>query len=48
MATTADDRDDILETVYALTQKRLPAAYARIANAMFAAVRIGGGHCTGL
>lgn len=48
VAATADDRDEVLETVYGLSAEQIRAVYARIASSMFLAVRLGGGPCTGL
>ncbi|PRY22966.1 hypothetical protein CLV78_10518 [Aliiruegeria haliotis] len=48
VAATADDRDAILRDLYGMTEPQVRLAYEAIATAMFQAVRLGGGPCTGL
>ena len=48
VASTADARDAVLKDEYGLTEAQVRSAYSGIAEAMFIAVRLGGGPCTGL
>jgi hypothetical protein len=48
VAATASDRDEVLEELYGMTQGQVRLVYEAIAAAMFQAVRLGGGPCTGL
>jgi hypothetical protein len=48
VAATADSRDEILTRLYGLTEEQIRHVYQAIAGAMFQAVRLGGGPCTGL
>ncbi|RYH09599.1 hypothetical protein [Tropicimonas sp. IMCC6043] len=45
---TTDARDAILAAEYGLSQEQIRGIYSAIAEAMFQAVRLGGGPCTGL
>ena len=45
---TVSERDDVLRGLYGLTESQVRLVYASIAAAMFHAVRLGGGPCTGL
>ena len=45
---TESEKDSILREEYALSETQVRAAYAAIAAAMYQAVRLGGGPCTGL
>lgn len=45
---TGEDRTSHLVQVYGVTEAQVAAAYGLIAGAMFDAVRLGGGPCTGL
>lgn len=48
VAATSGSRDAILRDEYGLTATQVRTAYGAIATAMFQAVRLGGGPCTGL
>jgi hypothetical protein len=48
VAATASDRDDVLQELYGMTEAQVRLAYEAIGAAMFHAVRLGGGPCTGL
>ena len=48
VSATASERDDILEEHYGLSETQVRDIYQAIALAMFQAVRLGGGPCTGL
>ena len=45
---TASDRDDVLQQLYGMTEAQVRLVYHAIGTAMFRAVRLGGGPCTGL
>jgi hypothetical protein len=45
---TASDRDDVLQELYGMTETQVRLVYHAIGTAMFQAVRLGGGPCTGL
>jgi hypothetical protein len=45
---TASDRDDVLRQLYGMTEAQVRLVYHAIGRAMFQAVRLGGGPCTGL
>jgi hypothetical protein len=45
---TVSERDDVLRDLYGMTASQVRFVYASIAAAMFHAVRVGGGPCTGL
>jgi hypothetical protein len=45
---TASDRDLVLRELYGMTNAQVRRVYAAIGAAMFHAVRLGGGPCTGL
>lgn len=45
---TASDRDQILRERYGMTDAQVRLVYEAIGSAMFQAVRLGGGPCTGL
>jgi hypothetical protein len=48
VAATASDRDTVLQELYGMTEVQVRLVYAAIGAAMFQAVRLGGGPCTGL
>lgn len=48
VAATASDRDDVLRELYGMTEAQVRLVYEAIAAALFQAVRLGGGPCTGL
>ena len=48
VVTTASDRDDVLRELYGLTPAQVRLLYEAVGAAMFQAVRLGGGPCTGL
>jgi hypothetical protein len=48
VAAMASDRDDVLRGLYGLTEAQVRLVYEAIAAALFQAVRLGGGPCTGL
>jgi hypothetical protein len=48
VAATASDRDDVLQELYGMTEAQVRRVYEAIGAAMFQAVRLGGGPCTGL
>lgn len=48
VAATADSRDEVLHDRYGLGPGQVRLAYATIAAAMYRAVRLGGGPCSGL
>jgi hypothetical protein len=48
VAATASNRDDILQELYEMSETQVRLAYKAIGAAMFHAVRVGGGPCTGL
>jgi hypothetical protein len=48
VAATASDRDHVLQELYGMTEAQVRLAYDAISAAMFHAVRLGGGPCTGL
>jgi hypothetical protein len=48
VAATASDRDDVLRQLYGMTGAQVRRVYEAIGAAMFHAVRLGGGPCTGL
>jgi hypothetical protein len=48
VAATASDRDDVLQELYGMTETQVRLVYDAIGTAMFQAVRLGGGPCTGL
>lgn len=45
---TASDRDAVLQELYGINEAQVRRIYAAIGTAMFHAVRLGGGPCTGL
>jgi hypothetical protein len=45
---TVSERDDVLRDLYGLSQAQVRLVYESIGAAMFSAVRLGGGPCTGL
>ena len=45
---TSSDRDDVLMDLYGMTEAEVKLVYEAIGAAMFQAVRLGGGPCTGL
>jgi hypothetical protein len=48
VAATASDRDAVLQELYGMTEAQIRLVYEAIGAAMFQAVRLGGGPCTGL
>ncbi|WP_068118519.1 hypothetical protein [Tropicimonas marinistellae] len=48
VAATADSRDAVLQDLYGLDEAQVRQVYRAISEAMFQAVRLGGGPCTGL
>jgi hypothetical protein len=48
VAATASDRDDVLQELYGMSEAQVRLVYQAIGAAMFQAVRLGGGPCTGL
>lgn len=48
VAATASDRDDVLQELYGMTEAQVRLVYKAIGSAMFQAVRLGRGPCTGL
>jgi hypothetical protein len=48
VAATASDRDQVLRELYGVTEAQVRLVYKAIGAAMFQAVRLGGGPCTGL
>jgi hypothetical protein len=44
----ASARDDVLQELYGMTETQVRLIYEAIGSAMFQAVRLGGGPCTGL
>lgn len=48
VASTVSERDALLRDVYGLTADQVRLVYEAIGEAMFHAVRLGGGPCTGL
>jgi hypothetical protein len=45
---TVSERDNVLRELYGMTEAQVRRVYASIGTAMFHAVRLGGGPCTGL